>query len=211
MHIPDGVLSAPVLVAGWAACGVGVVASTRQLDDDDLPRIAVMTSAFFVASLLHIPTPWGSLHLSLCGLMGIVLGRRVFVAIAVATLLQSLLTSHGGMTNIGPTTVVLGLPAWLVGTLFRLFCSERPIQTQVTGATLLSAVATLLAAGLQYTLIACSGSELRLAASAAVATLAILPLLEAMVAGPAALFLCKVHPALLGGHAQKRGTGASGD
>ncbi|MFP4388984.1 MAG: energy-coupling factor ABC transporter permease, partial [Desulfococcaceae bacterium] len=51
MHISEGVLSAPVLIAGAAVAAAGVAAGLRQLDEERIPRAALLSAAFFVASL----------------------------------------------------------------------------------------------------------------------------------------------------------------
>ncbi|TPW14334.1 MAG: cobalt/nickel transport system permease protein [Halothiobacillaceae bacterium] len=108
MHIADGILSAPVLAAGF----VGTVAlagyTLRRVDLEDIPKISVVTSAFFVASLIHIPVGVSSLHLILNGLVGVILGMRAFPAILLGIILQAILFGHGGVTVIGVNTVMLG-------------------------------------------------------------------------------------------------------
>jgi len=45
-HIPDGVLSMPVLVGG-AVVAVGAVAlGLRRISDRDIPRVAILASGF---------------------------------------------------------------------------------------------------------------------------------------------------------------------
>ncbi|MEM7167420.1 MAG: CbiM family transporter [Planctomycetota bacterium] len=214
MHISDGVLSAPVLAAGWATCSVGVIASTWKLDDDDLPQVAVMTSVFFVASFLHVP--WGvqSFHLSLPALMGIVLGKRVFVATAVAVLFQALLTAHGGFTTIGVTTTILAAPAWVAGLIFQRYLAGRTVVTQSLGAAVLSVGAILVAVLLQGLALVASGEEFFALATWQVLILLPLTVVEALVTAPVVLFLGQVKPALLGSRPEStdvRDADASGD
>ena len=49
----------------------------------------------------HFPVGVGSAHLILNGLLGVVLGRRAPLAVAVGITLQSFLFDHGGRTMIG--------------------------------------------------------------------------------------------------------------
>ena len=63
MHIPDGVLSAPVLAAGGVLTALGVAVGLMRIDYDRIMSVAILGSAFFVASLVHVPLPrcvtWG--------------------------------------------------------------------------------------------------------------------------------------------------------
>jgi len=111
MHIAEGVLSWPVLVTGAAAAAAGVAIGLRKTDYEQLPRVAVMASAFFVASLIHVPIGPSSAHLVLNGLAGIVLGWAAFPAILVALFLQAILFGFGGLTTLGANALTMALPA----------------------------------------------------------------------------------------------------
>jgi cobalt/nickel transport system permease protein len=94
-----------------------------KVREEEIPRIGVLTAAFFVASSVHIklavlPT---SVHLILNGLVGVVLGRRAPLAIVVGLGLQYLLLSHGGLTTLGINTCIVALPALAAGALYPLF------------------------------------------------------------------------------------------
>jgi cobalt/nickel transport system permease protein len=74
-------------------------------------------AALFVVSLIHFPIAGTSIHLSLFGLAGIVLGIRVFPVIFVALLFQSLIFQHGGLVTVGLNALNMGAGAmagWLV-------------------------------------------------------------------------------------------------
>src|ERR1700677_3330865 len=118
-HLSDGVLTWPWLVGGFFLAGL-LVAMAFPLRDEDIPRTALLTAVFFVSSLLHVKCGPSSVHLLLNGLVGIVLRRRAGLAIALGLLLQAALLGHGGFTTLGVNTVVMTLPALLVGGLFRL-------------------------------------------------------------------------------------------
>ncbi len=86
-HIPDGVLSAPVLIGGAVATLAAVSFATRRLDYDRIPQAAMLAAAFFVASLLSVPVGPSSVHPILNGLMGIMLGWTAVPAILMALLM----------------------------------------------------------------------------------------------------------------------------
>ncbi len=119
MHIADGILSWPVLAAGAGLTAAGVAWGLSRLRNEDLPRAACVSSAFFVASLIHVPVGPASAHLTLCGLAGIVLGVAVFPSLLVALALQALLFQFGGFLTLGVNTFNMAFPALLCGLLFR--------------------------------------------------------------------------------------------
>jgi cobalt/nickel transport system permease protein len=118
VHIADGVLTQTWLFGGFAgAAGLALFGAWR-IRDEEIPRVALLTAAFFVASLVHVRVPPTSVHLILNGLMGVVLGRRAAVAIPVGLFLQAVLLGHGGLTVLGVNTCIMALPALLAWQLF---------------------------------------------------------------------------------------------
>lgn len=111
MHVSEGVLSAPVLIAGAAGAAAGTGIGLRKLDPERIPQVAVLAAAFFVASLVRVPLGPSSVHLVLNGLMGLLLGWAAFPAILVALLLQAVLFQYGGLTTLGVNAVIMALPA----------------------------------------------------------------------------------------------------
>jgi cobalt/nickel transport system permease protein len=118
MHIFDGVLAAPWLRAGFVVSGLLALAAAHRVRDEEIPRIAVLSAAFFVATLMHLPLGPTSVHLLLNGLVGVVLGRRAPLAILIGLALQAALAGHGGFTTIGINACVMTLPALLAAALF---------------------------------------------------------------------------------------------
>jgi cobalt/nickel transport system permease protein len=118
MHISEGVLSAPVLATGAvltaAGCGIGL----KKLDYDRVPQVALLTSAFFVASLIHVPIGPSSVHLVLNGLLGLLLGWPAFPAILIALFLQALLFQFGGITTLGVNAFNIAFPTIICFYLF---------------------------------------------------------------------------------------------
>ena len=115
VHIADGVLPLPWLVGGFAIASLPVARSLWRIPADDVPRIGVLTAAFFVASQIHLPVGVGSVHLLLNGLVGVLLRRYAPLAIAEGLLLQALLFGHGGLFALGVNACVLTLPAVVAG------------------------------------------------------------------------------------------------
>lgn len=119
IHLADGTLGPAVAAAGFAATAGLVALSLWGTHEDEIPRIGVLTAAFFVASQVHLPLGGASVHLLLNGLVGVVLGRRAAVAIAVGLFLQAFLFGHGGLTTLGVNVGVYAVPATAAGLLFR--------------------------------------------------------------------------------------------
>ena len=121
MHISEGVLSGPVLITGAVLAAGGVAAGLRRMEPDRVPAVALLSSAFFVGSLIHVPVGPVSMHLVLNGLAGLVLGWMAFPALLVGLALQAVLFQFGGLTTLGINTLNMALPAVVVSYLFRPF------------------------------------------------------------------------------------------
>ena len=130
MHISEGVLALPVLLAGAGASAAGIAVGLRKMRAEHVPRVALLAAAFFVATLVHLPVGPAKAHLILNGLMGFVLGWAAFPAIFVGLVLQALLFQYGGITTLGVNTWNMAFPAvlcsllfspWIRGTSPRLF------------------------------------------------------------------------------------------
>src|SRR5271167_1152486 len=93
MHIGEGILTATpagqgALLAGTIVAVAGTMIGLRRLDEEQIPKAAVLGSAFFVASAIQAPMFGSSVHLILSGLMGLVLGWAVFPVVLAGLILQ---------------------------------------------------------------------------------------------------------------------------
>lgn len=52
-HIPDGLLSLPVVVGGGVAAAAAVAVALGRLEEERIPQTAILAAMFFVASLLR--------------------------------------------------------------------------------------------------------------------------------------------------------------
>ncbi len=199
MHISDGILSAPVLITGFIGTIAVAAYTMRQLDLDDIPKVSVITSVFFVASLIHVPIGPSSVHLILGGLVGVVLGVRAFPAIMLGIILQTILFGHGGVTVIGVNTMMLGgggLIAYGVWQLRHRFDIKK--KEMIFGG--LAGAAGIFSSGIVLALsLVTTGEEF--IATAIYTLVAHIPvmIIEAMVVGACAAFLAKVKPDALAG------------
>lgn len=119
MHISEGVLSPTILTCGAVLTTAGVAIGLKKLDQDEIPTVGILSAAFFVASLIHVPAGPASVHLVLNGLLGLILGWKVFPAMLVGLSLQALLFQFGGLTTLGVNTLNMALPAVICYYIFR--------------------------------------------------------------------------------------------
>ncbi len=119
MHISEGVLSGQILLIGGGFAVAGTAIGLKKMDFDNLARVGILSSAFLVASLIHIPIGPASVHLILNGIIGLLLGWAAVPAIFVALILQTVLFQFGGITVLGVNTVIMALPSIVTYYLFR--------------------------------------------------------------------------------------------
>ncbi|MDR6955731.1 cobalt/nickel transport system permease protein [Ancylobacter sp. 3268] len=194
-HIPDGILSVPVLISGAAVAAAGVGLGLRRLDDRLIPRAGLLAAAVFVASLVSIPVGPSSVHVLMSGLMGIMLGVAAFPAVLVVLLLQALLFGFGGLTTLGVNTVNIALPGVLSALL--LGPALRKAGHATTRAALAGLVGALSVAGtglLVALSLALSSSDYTPVATVLVATYVPLMIGEGFVTATIVAFLARVQP-----------------
>lgn len=123
MHISEGIIPAKICIGGYAITGLITWYSLKQINrqsnpTEGIPKAALLTAAFFVASGIHIPIPPASVHLVLNGLLGAVLGWYGFPAILVGLLFQAIMFGHGGLTTLGVNAIIMGVPALISAFIF---------------------------------------------------------------------------------------------
>jgi cobalt/nickel transport system permease protein len=208
MHISDGVLSVPVLAAGWAITVVFIAIAIwwsrkKGIEVEVIPKLSLMAAVFFVACLVHIPIGPTSVHLILAGLMGIILGILAFPAIFIGLVLQAFLFQFGGITTIGINTVDVGIPALIAYVIFKGGCklgivSSRKGAAEGIFGAVAGGVAVLLVA--VFTAVALIASDEQFFGVAIALVVAHIPvmMIEAVVTGSVVVFLVKVKPELIG-------------
>jgi cobalt/nickel transport system permease protein len=198
MHISEGVLTAPVLGAGAVLTVAGLAMGLKKTDYEKLPEVGVLSSVFFVASLIHVPIGPSAAHLVLNGICGLLLGWRAFPAIFVGLTLQAVLFGFGGLTTLGVNTFNMALPAVLFGALCGRFIKspQRAVRTVAefvagAGAILLSGV--MVAASLVLAL----GQPIDTAARVIVVAHIPVMLIEGVITIFVVEFIRKVRPEML--------------
>jgi len=197
VHISDGVLSTPVIMISYAAAITITAISIHKIKNKDIPRISVMTSAFFVASLIHIPIGPTSVHLLLNGLIGIMLGFSAFPAILLGLVLQCLLFQFGGITALGANALMMGIPALIAAGIFSMRTRFKISYKNGLFAGIASAMAVTVSALILAALLALSGDDfIPIAKLALIAHIPVL-IIETGMSVLIVQFLAKVRPAVL--------------
>jgi cobalt/nickel transport system permease protein len=161
MHIPDGMLPPTVSITGYALTGGITWFSLQKIKKEsnpqqEIPKASLLTSAFFVASLIHIPLPVPpySIHFILNGLMGIILGFYAFPAILIGLFFQAVFFNHGGLSTLGINAIIMGLPALLAHQIWSLRyfkLLDKPLA--ITIVTFLAGSGSLFLSAVIYVLI----------------------------------------------------------
>lgn len=196
MHISEGVLSPAVLGSGAALAVAGTAIGLKKIDYEAIPRVAILSAAFFVATLIHVPVGPVGLHLVLNGLMGLLLGWMAVPAILIALFLQALLFQFGGLTSLGVNTVTMAAPAVICFYAFRGFLRRKGALAAV-GAFACGAVAILLSGLLVAIALITTGEAFLKAAELVLLAHIPVMLIEGVITLFIFLFLSKVKPEML--------------
>jgi cobalt/nickel transport system permease protein len=204
MHLHEAVLTGSyegwgLLCAGAIATAIGTARGLRQLDYEQMPRVAMVSCVFFVVSLIHVPMGVTSFHLVLSGLAGLMLGWVVFPALLVALFLQAVLLQHGGILALGINTLTMGLPAVVVHALFRGSVVGRRDGWALVAGFLAGGAALLMSAVMTGAVLWVSGEAFAVVAQAVVGFHVVAAVIEGTVTSGVVAFLRKVDPAVLAG------------
>lgn len=211
MHITEGMLSmstqggqlslsaegTAVLAAGVVITAAGTAVGLRLMDYERVPRVAMLSAAFFVASLIHVTLGPASVHLVLTGLVGVILGWAAFPALLVALFLQAILFAYGGLTTLGINTMTMALPAVACYYLFQRAVRSRHDRVALGAGFAAGATAVVLGALLTAGALLAVGDEFRAVCQTVLIAHLPVALIEGLVTGSVVLFLRKVRPELL--------------
>lgn len=200
-HIPDGVLSFPVLAGGGLLAVGAVTLGLKKIGDEDIPRTAILSAGFFAISLFALPIGPSSVHLLLGGLMGLVLRLAIFPAVCVALLLQAVMFGFGGLTTLGINIINIALPGALIGSLIAPMIQQATPARAALLAGLASALCVALTGLMVAASLALSSADYMLSARVMMATYLPLMLIEGFVGGFCISFVKRVKPELLTGAA----------
>jgi len=159
MHIPDGFIAPQMYVPAYGVAaglwGVGLRRVRRSLDEETIPKLAVLTAFSFVSMMVMIPLPGGtSVHMTGVALLAILFGVWTsFISVSLVLLLQAILFGAGGVTSLPINALAVGLAgsAVAVATYRALRQVHRPTALVAAGwlSVNVSAFLMALALGLQ--------------------------------------------------------------
>ncbi|MDR1363611.1 MAG: cobalt transporter CbiM [Spirochaetaceae bacterium] len=194
MHISEGVLSPPVLAAGWALAAGGLAAGLKKTPVEKLPETALVSAALFLASLVHIPLGPSSIHLTLLGLAGILLGWSAAPALFIALLLQGFLFQFGGLLSLGVNTTVMAAAALAGGGVYRVLLPRVPPKFRALPAFAAGFIAVVAGTALVCAALFFSDADLRAAAALLFAANLPLAVVEGLISAFITAFLSKMLP-----------------
>jgi len=202
MHICEGVLSnstggIAVLGAGIVLTAAGTAIGLRKMDYERIPQVAVLGSALFVASLIHVPLGPTAVHLVLNGLAGLILGWAVFPALLVALFLQIVFFSFGGLTTLGLNTLTMALPAVACYYLFHPAVRSKSQLLVFSAGFAAGATAIVLAAVLTALALLIAGKEFTTISQTVLLAHVPVAVIEGLVTASVVVFLRKVRAEVL--------------
>ena len=199
MHVSEGVLSAQMLAAGGVIAAIGTAVGLKKMNYERVAEVGILSSAFFVASLINVRIGVSSAHLILNGILGLMLGWAAFPAILVALILQAVFFQFGGLTVLGVNTAIMALPAVISYYLFsRMLFKSQKIAA---AAAALSGFLSVLLSGLLLgvSLIFTEKSFFEMAGLIIGANFPVM-VIEGIVTSFCVMFIRKVRPEMLPGY-----------
>lgn len=198
MHISEGILSGGMLITGWAGSCAGLAIGLKKTDMNKITRTALLSSGFFLASLVNIKLGPSSTHLSLLAPMGLILGWGVFPAVFIALLLQAILFHFGGLLVLGANNFIMSISSLIIYILFGRLIRESSNKILVTTLAFISgALAVIIAAFLVGLFLTLSDSNFINAAKLIVIAHVPLALIEGLVTSFIIAWLKKSAPEFL--------------
>jgi cobalt/nickel transport system permease protein len=213
MHVPDGILSAPVAVACAALSGAGVVAAAgrarARLGSRAVALMGVTAAFVFSAQMINFPVAGGtSGHVVGGVLAAVLLGPSAAVVVMTAVLaMQCLVFGDGGLLALGANVLNMAILHPVAGfALYRAIAgSDRPGRApqparRLAAVAFASWAATVLAAATCAGEIALSGVAAPVVVlPAMVGVHAVIGLGEAVIASLVVATILRLRPGLVGG------------
>ena len=132
MHIPDGLLSTPVIAGTYLLTGATVLYASKkvkeEVDEEKLPLLGLMAAGIFVAQMVNFPVMAGvSGHLLGASLVAMLFGPYSAILVMTSVLIiQTFLFGDGGITALGANILNMGIIGAFVG--FYLYKWLSPIS-----------------------------------------------------------------------------------
>ncbi len=159
VHIPDGLIDAPVSVAAGAVAVCGVAwclrGARRELDETTAPLAGLVAVFVFAVQLLNFPVAAGTSGHLLGGALAAVLVGPYAGALCVTVVLsvQALVFADGGLSALGLNVVNMALVTTAVGWLvFRGLRAILPLsRPSIVAASAVAALLSVPAAAAMFT------------------------------------------------------------
>ena len=196
MHLVDGIVSTPLVVSSAIIAAGTVAVGLKRVDPDDVPKIALLSAAFFVASVIRVPIGPGAAHLMLTGLLGLILGPMIFPAVLAGLLLQTLMFGFGGISVLGLNLLNIALPGFLAFLMFSPLLHRCPSSQVIIWGALAGGFAVIGSSLMVAGSLALSGQGFWTVAKLIVLANLPVAVVEGLVVGAALSFLFKLKPGL---------------
>lgn len=122
MHIPDGFIPLWQCAIYWIialiALGYSLKWARENLDEKNVPLMAVLAAGIFAIQAMNIPIPWGtSGHMVGAALIAIIFVSpwAAVLVLSIVLILQGLIFGDGGMTALGANILNMGIIGGFVG------------------------------------------------------------------------------------------------
>ncbi|UMZ72687.1 energy-coupling factor ABC transporter permease [Natranaerofaba carboxydovora] len=140
MHLPDGMLSGGLSVAGYLGT-VGVHLFTyivyvlkgckKFMNIDIIPKVSLVSAALLVAALIYVPVGPTTVHFSFVGVAGILLGPYSVISFTVVLFFQVILFYHGGFTSLGVNIFNFSVAALAGYYIFAFMRTKLPLANKI--------------------------------------------------------------------------------
>jgi cobalt/nickel transport system permease protein len=162
MHIPDGFIAPHMYLPAYGlAAGLwayGVRRLRNALQEETIPRLAVLTAFSFVVMMIMVPLPGGtSAHVTGIALLALLFGVwTAFISVSLVLMIQALLFGSGGVTALPLNALAMGMVgstvAWYSYLLLRRLHQDLALILAGWLSVNVSALLLALALGLQPTI-----------------------------------------------------------
>jgi cobalt/nickel transport system permease protein len=208
MHIPDGFLSPPVFISGWAVAlgtlSYALKKTKKILKDKMIPLMGVMAAFIFAAQMLNFPVLGGtSGHLLGGVLAGVTLGPYAgCIVLSIVLIVQCLIFQDGGLTTLGTNILNMAvagtIACYYLYALLNKFIFKKSMLVAVFIASWFSVVLASISCAFE---LAISGtSPLRIVLPAMVFVHIFIGIGEAIITTLVLSFILKVRPDLVWGY-----------
>ena len=205
MHIPDGFLSPPVFISGWAfalsTLSYALKKTKKILKDKMIPLMGVMAAFIFAAQMLNFPVLGGtSGHLLGGVLAGVTLGPYAgCIVLSIVLIVQCLIFQDGGLTALGTNILNMAIIATLASYYFYTFLKNFIFKKNMLVAVFIASwFSVVLASAFCAFELAISGtSPLRIVLPAMLFVHIFIGIGEALITTLVLNFILKVRPDLI--------------